>query len=118
MLELSVLLPVCSVQVGVTHVTCGSFWLLSSSKSVRWQQGQPLISGMCVVVQEMVTSAVAGVIFTADPVTGEGGRVTITANWGLGETVVSGIADPDTLVVDSETGDVIERRIGTKMIRF
>ena len=30
----------------------------------------------------------------------------------------SGIADPDTLVVDSETGDVIERRIGTKMIRF
>ena len=68
-------------------------------------------------MQEMVTSAVAGVIFTADPVTGEGGLVTITANWGLGETVVSGMADPDTLVVNSETGDVIERRIGTKMIR-
>ena len=91
---------------------------MSSSTSVRRQQGQPLVSGMCVVVQEMVTSAVAGVIFTADPVTGEGGRVTITANWGLGETVVSGIVDPDTLVLDSETGDVIERRIGTKMIRF
>ena len=73
---------------------------------------------MCVVMQEMVTSAVAGVIFTADPVTGEGGRVTITANWGLGETVVSGMADPDTIVIDSETGEVIERRIGTKMIRF
>ena len=72
---------------------------------------------MCVVMQEMVTSAVAGVIFTADPLTGEGGRVTITANWGLGETVVSGIADPDTLVVNAETGDVIEKCIGTKMIR-
>ena len=82
-------------------------WVVSSMRA-----GRPLM------VEEMVTSAVAGVIFTADPVTGEGGRGTITANWGLGETVVSGIADPDTLVVDSETGDVIERRIGTKMIRF
>lgn len=85
---------------------------------LRRQQGQPLVSGMCVVVQEMVTSALAGVIFTAHPVTGEAGRVTITANWGLGETVVSGKADPDTLIVNSVTGDILETHIGTKMIRL
>jgi phosphoenolpyruvate synthase/pyruvate phosphate dikinase len=40
---------------------------------------------MSVVLQEMVAPAAAGVIFTADPLTGEEGKITITANWGLGE---------------------------------
>ena len=116
MLELSLLPPVCSVQVCGTLIH-GNFSIVELCMLVRRQQGQPLVSGMCVVVQEMVTSAVAGVIFTADPVTGEAGTVTITANWGLGETVVSGTAEPDTLVLNSDTGDIIETRIGTKMIR-
>ena len=54
-----------------------------------------------------------------DPVTGETGRLTITANWGLGETVVSGVAEPDTVLVTS-TADLLtvkEMRVGSKLVR-
>lgn len=47
--------------------------------------GQPLRAPMCVVVQEMVASEVAGVMFTVDPVTGDPLKVVVTANYGLGE---------------------------------
>ena len=89
------------------------------SVQYRRQAGSQLAAGMGVVVQEMVNATKAGVIFTADPVTGEPGRVTITANWGLGETVVSGVAEPDTVVV-TNTGEelaVTERRVGSKLVR-
>ena len=51
--------------------------------------------------------------------TGESGRMTITANWGLGETVVSGVAEPDTVVVTSDKDllTVTEVRVGSKMVR-
>ena len=54
-----------------------------------------------------------------DPVTGESGRVTITANWGLGETVVSGVAEPDTVLVTSSRDllTVSEVRVGSKLVR-
>ena len=89
------------------------------SVEYRRQAGRQVRAGMAVVLQEMVSPTKAGVIFTADPVTGEPGRLTITANWGLGETVVSGVAEPDTVVV-TNTGDqlaVTERRLGSKLVR-
>ena len=43
--------------------------------------------------------------------------MTITSNWGLGESVVSGHADPDTLVVSADTCEVVERRVGSKLVR-
>ncbi|GIY56086.1 uncharacterized phosphotransferase YvkC [Caerostris darwini] len=59
--------------------------------------GQVLNSPMAVVVQEMVACDVSGVLFTCDPVTNNPSVITITANYGLGETVVSGSVEPDTL---------------------
>ena len=59
---------------------------------------------LAVVVQEMVDAAVAGVLFTADPVTGRRRQAVIDANPGLGEAVVSGSVDPDHVVVDTATG--------------
>ena len=47
--------------------------------------GQPVLTGMSVVVQEMVAADAAGVIFTRDPVTGDPTKIVITANYGLGE---------------------------------
>ena len=43
---------------------------------------------MAIVVQEMVQATVAGVLFTAHPVTNELGQCVINANYGLGESVV------------------------------
>ncbi|MFE0148807.1 PEP/pyruvate-binding domain-containing protein [Nonomuraea sp. NPDC059007] len=54
---------------------------------------------LAVVVQELVDADAAGVMFTADPVTGARGHSVINAAWGLGEAVVGGQVTPDNAVV-------------------
>ncbi|TQM09178.1 PEP/pyruvate-binding domain-containing protein [Pseudonocardia kunmingensis] len=71
---------------------------------------------LAVVVQRMVDAQVAGVLFTADPVTGTRTRTVIDASPGLGEAVVSGAVNPDHLVVD-DGGVVVERRLGDKAVQ-
>lgn len=55
---------------------------------------------MAVVVQSMVEADVAGVMFTADPVTGDRGTTVIDAVAGLGEALVSGEVDPEHHILD------------------
>src|SRR5207249_11895451 len=55
---------------------------------------------LAVVVQELVPADAAGILFTANPVTGERDVVMINAAWGLGEAIVGGLVTPDTVVVD------------------
>ncbi|MFD0479122.1 PEP/pyruvate-binding domain-containing protein [Nonomuraea thailandensis] len=55
---------------------------------------------IAVVVQSMVEAEVAGVMFTADPVTGDRAHLVIDASSGLGEAVVSGLVTPDHYVLD------------------
>ncbi len=69
---------------------------------------------MAVVVQTMVDPEVAGVLFTADPVSGNRHIASIDANFGLGDTVVAGEVSPDNARVDRRTGDVLEYDVGTK----
>jgi pyruvate,water dikinase len=71
---------------------------------------------LAVVVQRMVDVAVAGVLFTADPVTGRRHRAVLDASPGLGEAVVSGAVNPDRFVVDADTGEILERRLGDKRL--
>jgi rifampicin phosphotransferase len=71
---------------------------------------------LAVVVQKMVDAAVAGVLFTADPVTGHRAHTVIDASPGLGEAVVSGAVNPDHFVVDSRGGTVLERAVGDKRL--
>ncbi|KAL1443995.1 hypothetical protein MTO96_030095, partial [Rhipicephalus appendiculatus] len=65
----------------------------------RRQYGQPLDMPMAVVVQQLVDATAAGVMFTCDPLTGSPSFNTVTANFGIGESVVSASADPDTFVL-------------------
>ncbi len=67
-----------------------------------------------VPVQKMVNAEKAGVLFTSHPSTGDKDKVVIEANWGLGETVVSGSVTPDTYVVDKETKEILNVTIGSK----
>jgi rifampicin phosphotransferase len=69
---------------------------------------------LAVVIQRMVDSAVAGVMFTANPVSGRRRQAVIDANPGLGEAVVSGAVNPDHFVVDTDTSEIVERRLGDK----
>jgi pyruvate,water dikinase len=71
---------------------------------------------LAVVVQRMVAAEVAGVMFTADPVTGRRRRAVIDASPGLGEAVVSGAVNPDHFVVDPATGQILQRRLGDKHV--
>ena len=65
---------------------------------------------LAVVVQRMVPATLAGVLFTADPITGRRRRAAIDAVRGLGEQLVSGAVNPDHYLVDTTTGAVLERR--------
>src|SRR5215470_6162816 len=68
---------------------------------------------LAVVVQQMVDAEIAGVLFTANPVTGRRHQAVIDASPGLGEAVVSGTVNPDHFVVDPG-GGISERRLGDK----
>ncbi|GGU50141.1 rifamycin-inactivating phosphotransferase [Streptomyces lavendofoliae] len=67
---------------------------------------------MAVVVQRMVFSEAAGILFTADPVTGNRKVATVDAGFGLGEALVSGLVNPDVFKV--RDGQVIARTIAAK----
>lgn len=72
---------------------------------------------IAVVVQQMVNSEKAGVMFTVDPSTGAE-EMLIEGAWGLGEGVVSGTVTPDTCVYDKETDKVKNYIINTKKTMF
>jgi pyruvate,water dikinase len=56
---------------------------------------------MAVIVQQLVPADAAGVVFTADPVTGKSDRLIVEACHGLGESLVSGQVTPDRFVLDA-----------------
>ncbi len=71
-------------------------------------------TALSVVVQRMVQPAKAGILFTADPVTGHRQRTVIDAGFGLGEALVSGLVNADLYRVERRTGELLECRIGDK----
>ncbi|MFF2253148.1 MULTISPECIES: rifamycin-inactivating phosphotransferase [unclassified Streptomyces] len=67
---------------------------------------------MAVVVQRMVFPHASGILFTADPVTGNRKVATVDAGFGLGEALVSGLVNPDVFKV--RDGEVVEKAIAAK----
>jgi rifampicin phosphotransferase len=67
---------------------------------------------MAVVVQRMVFPRAAGILFTADPVTGHRKVASIEAGFGLGEALVSGLVNGDVYKV--RDGEVVARTIATR----
>jgi len=69
---------------------------------------------MAVVVQEMVFPQAAGVLFTADPVTGNRNVASVEAGLGLGEALVSGLVNADVYKV--RDGEVVSKAIAAKRL--
>ena len=69
---------------------------------------------MAVVVQQMVFSQAAGILFTADPVTSDRRVVSVEAGFGLGEALVSGLVNADVFKV--RDGEVVARTVGSKRL--
>ncbi len=95
----------------VDHVKqCWASLFTARATYYRRKQGFPTDKvGIAVVVQKMVNSETAGVMFTADPSTGDLNKIIIEAAFGLGEVVVGGTVTPDHYVVNKETGEIIEK---------
>ena len=82
--------------------------------SYRLHQGYDQLSvSIAVVIQEMVESQKAGVLFTVNPVSKKEDEMQINASYGLGESVVSGRVTPDTYVVNKK-GEILDISIGSK----
>jgi rifampicin phosphotransferase len=69
---------------------------------------------LAVVVQRMIFSQAAGILFTADPVTSNRKISSIDASFGLGEALVSGLVNADVYKV--RNGKVIAKKISTKKL--
>ncbi len=77
---------------------------------------RPQDVAIAVVVQRLVPADVAGVLFSANPVTGARDEVMISAAWGLGEAIVGGHVTPDTFVIDKQTGAIRSQDIALKSV--
>ncbi|MGB6453289.1 MAG: PEP/pyruvate-binding domain-containing protein [Streptosporangiaceae bacterium] len=69
---------------------------------------------LAVGILELVDARSAGVVFTLDPVTGDRGHLVIEANWGFGESVVSGQVTPDHWIVDRASGHILDQTLSVK----
>ena len=69
---------------------------------------------MAVVVQQMVFPQAAGMLFTADPVTGNRKVASVEAGFGLGEALVSGLVNADVYKV--RDGEVVAKAVATKQL--
>jgi pyruvate,water dikinase len=82
--------------------------------SYRASRGLVDEPAIAVVVQRLIDSERSGVMFTADPSTGDRTRLVVEAAFGLGEVVVGGQIEPDTYVLAKEGPTLLEIRIGRK----
>lgn len=69
---------------------------------------------LSVVVQKMVFPEAAGILFTADPITGNRKVLSIDAGFGLGEAMVSGLVNADNYRVQHH--HIIDKKISAKKL--
>ncbi len=69
---------------------------------------------LSVVVQRIIDADVSGVVFTINPANNDYDELVINANFGLGESVVSGAVEPDNIIINKYSGEIIEKKIGSK----
>jgi pyruvate, water dikinase len=93
---------------------------LFGDRAVSYRSSQRLDEepDIAVVVQQLVQSERAGVMFTADPVTGDLDTLMIEAAFGLGDVVVGGQVQPDTYVVAKEGPSIRSVQVGRQSHRL
>ncbi|MFX0026067.1 MAG: PEP/pyruvate-binding domain-containing protein [Candidatus Hermodarchaeota archaeon] len=77
---------------------------------------------IAVIVQRMIHAKCSGVLFTANPISLNNTEIIIESNFGLGESVVSGLTSPDHFIIQrrgkygKEDFTILTRRIGNKKL--
>ncbi|MEK7865962.1 MAG: PEP/pyruvate-binding domain-containing protein [Planctomycetota bacterium] len=92
----------------------------SSDRARAYREARGLAAGdakAAVLVQLMVDARCAGVLFTANPTSGDASEAVLSAGLGLGEGVVADKVETDTYYVDLASGSVRAREIARKRTR-
>ena len=85
----------------------------------RHRLGLPMRDAhVAVVVQEMVAAKCAGVLFTGNPLNGLTTEIVVNSNWGLGESIASGIVTPDELILGAKSLELKRSILGSKQYRI
>jgi pyruvate,water dikinase len=96
----------------------GSLW---TARAIAYRQrmgvGQQAVT-MGVVVQVMVPAEVAGVLFTANPTSGDRDELVINASFGLGEAIVAGRVTPDSYVLERDSLEPKNVVLGSKELQI
>ncbi len=96
---------------------CWSSLWTARALAYRARQGiDPATVSLAVVVQALVPASAAGVLFTANPLTGARDEIVMDAAWGLGEAIVSGLVTPDHLIADKATGTLKQVAVADKTV--
>jgi len=74
----------------------------------------PYAISIATVIQKQIPSEAAGVGFSVNPLNNCYDEVVINANWGLGESIVSGQVTPDQFVIDKVQNRIIDKELGGK----
>jgi phosphoenolpyruvate synthase/pyruvate phosphate dikinase len=98
----------------VTAAVKEIWWSANSDSAITYRQRVGLFvrPSVGVVVQTLLDSDIAGVMFTQNPISGAD-ECMIEASWGLGEAVVAGLVIPDNFRID-RSGRILERKPGRK----
>ena len=109
-------LNVCGIDaIAAAVVNCwASLW---TARAIGYRHENDIAQdsvAMAVVIQSMVPSEASGILFTANPATGDRSEMIVNASFGLGEAIVGGEVTPDTFIVEKDTLAVKETMIGTK----
>ena len=102
--------------IGAVRGCWASLW---SERAILYRARQKVEQStvkLAIVVQQMVPADVAGVMFTANPISGERNELIIDASPGLGEAVVSGMVTPDHFVMNKRSRRIVEHQIGKREI--
>lgn len=97
-------------------------WLsLFSERAISYRMRKGVVAGraqMAVIVQQLIATDAAGVMFTADPAGGNSDSILIEAAFGLGEAVVQGKVTPDRIEVSRSKLQVVRRDTDWKRVRI
>ncbi len=103
--------------IGEAIVLCFASAFTARALDYRLHVGLPVDHiGLAILVQAQILADSAGVVFSANPITGSLDEIVITMSYGLGESVVGGSTTPDTFVVRKHDLEIVSCTIGEKRL--
>ncbi len=90
-----------------------------TARSLLWRHQQGILNNHFVIaplVQNMIHSEVSGILLTVNAVTSNKNEIIVEANWGLGDSLVSGAAIVDNYILGRDPLDIKQKTIMKKNI--